>query len=74
MRIVLGLLFSIYGFGASPFDSLRPALINRPVKAFYNSANASVAVLAAGLSPVRVRGGVATMARDSQVGLMAENL
>jgi hypothetical protein len=73
MRIVLGLLLSLYGLGASPFDSLRPTLINRPIKAFYNSTNASVAVLAAGLSPARVRGGVANMARDSEIGMVAEN-
>jgi hypothetical protein len=69
----MGLLVSLYGLGASPFDSLRPALINRPIKAFYDSTNASVAVLASGFSPVRVRGGVATIASDSQVGRLAGN-
>jgi hypothetical protein len=68
MRVLLGLLVSLYGLGATPFDSFRPALINRPVKAFYNSTNASVAALAAGLSPANLRGSVAPIARDSQIG------
>jgi hypothetical protein len=71
MRLLLGLMVSLYGLGATPFDNFRPALINRPVKAFYNSTNASVALLAAGLSPRNLRGSVTTMAHDSQVSLLA---
>jgi len=71
MRLLLSVLVGLYGFGATPFDNFRPALINRPVKAFYNSTNASVAVLASGLSPLNLRGSATTIARDSQVGLLA---
>jgi hypothetical protein len=72
VRIVLGLLVGIYGFGTAPFDAIRPSLINRPVKAFYDSTNASVAVLAAGLSPMRMRGGVSSLAHGSPVGGFAD--
>jgi hypothetical protein len=68
MRIVLGLLIGIYGLGTAPFDAIRPSLINRPVKAFHDSTNASVAALAAELSPTRMRGSLG----QGQIGRFAD--